>query len=65
MPADMFHDVAFGIYITVDAVSNSKEKIQIEKRLEDAGFSEHFDPMESYGRRLDEFDAGVCKFFCK
>lgn len=57
MPADMFHDVAFGIYMTVDAVSNPKEKIQIEKRLEDAGFSEHFDPTESYGRRLDEFDA--------
>lgn len=57
MPAEMFHTVAYGVYMTVDPVSNAREKAAIEKRLEEANVIEHFDPLESYGKRLDEFDA--------
>ena len=59
MPAEMFHTVAYGVYMTVDPVANVAEKKAIEERLREAGFTEQFDPYESYGRRLDEFDDRV------
>lgn len=59
MPAEMFHTVAYGVYMTVDPVANVREKEAIEKRLKEVGVAEHFDPYESYGKRLDEFDARV------
>lgn len=61
MPGDMFYDVACGVYETVDAVENVREKKAIAQRLSAAGLSYEFDTKPSYGSVLDAYDERMKK----
>lgn len=59
MPLEVFHNVAKGVYLTVNPVANRKEKAEISARLAEEGFIEEFDMDAAYGNVLDSFDQKV------
>lgn len=61
MPLEMFYNVAYGVFMTVDPVENPREKAEISKRLEAMGIEYNFDMSASYGKMLDEYDAKLEK----
>ena len=56
MPLEMFYNVAYGVFMTINPVEHIREKNEITNRLKEIGVDYNFDMTASYGKMLDEYD---------